>query len=117
MTANSQYEFQMRCTCLGQTGLYSPSTYFSTVSALRVENITNDNLDVTVFPNPFKNTLNVVSDSIGYITVLTLQGSLIDVQVGNNVTIDTKNYSPGIYLLEFKTKKNERASFKIIKSN
>ena len=117
MTANSQYEFQMRCTCSGQIGLYSPSTYFSTVSALRVENITNDNLDVTVFPNPFKNTLNVVSDSIGYITVLNLQGSLIDVQVGNNVTIDTKNYLPGIYLLEFKTKKNERASFKIIKSN
>jgi hypothetical protein len=117
MTTNSQYEFQMRCTCLGQLGIYSPSTYFQTYSTLRVENVYKSNISVNVYPNPFKNTLNIVSDTIGDVIIRTFDGKIIDVDSGSNITINTKNYPVGIYLLEFINSSHESASFKIIKGN
>lgn len=117
MTTNSQYEFQMRCTCSGQSGAYSPSTYFQTYSTLRVENVYRSNISVNVYPNPFKNTLNIVSDTIGDVIIRTFDGKIIDVDSGSNITINTKDYPVGIYLLEFINSSNESASFKIIKGN
>jgi hypothetical protein len=117
MTANSQYEFQMRCTCSGQSGVYSPSTYFQTFSTLRVENVYRSNISVNVYPNPFKNTLNIVSDTIGDVIIRTFDGKIIDVDSGSNITINTKEYPVGIYLLEFINSSHESASFKIIKGN
>jgi hypothetical protein len=75
------------------------------------------NISVNVYPNPFKNTLNIVSDTIGDVIIRTFDGKIIDVESGSNITINTKEYPVGIYLLEFINSSNESASFKIIKGN
>lgn len=64
----------------------------------------NQSLNVNVFPNPVRDVVNIRLNSIGYISVLDMQGNIITEQkIQENATLNTTNLNDGVYLLRIQT--------------
>ena len=66
------------------------------------ENVTNE---VSIYPNPTSDVLNIFTNSndLSELTVKDITGKIILKQNFNNkITINTENYSKGIYLIDVK---------------
>ena len=72
---------------------------------------------VKVFPNPAKNTVNVVSSNIKEVSIFDMQGKLIITQKCNYyniITINLKSINTGLYLVKVVTNKGETKATKLI---
>ncbi len=93
---------------------YIESTNFCIESSLQYQNLSLNNDDVTLFPNPTTNIMTVKGMEVANASIFTLLGKHIPVSVENNV-IDTSILSAGVYLIQLKDDKGEILIKKIIK--
>jgi hypothetical protein len=73
--------------------------------------------NIAVFPNPAKNTVNVVSSNMKEISIFDMQGKLIITQIcsyDNIVTLKLNNVNTGLYLVKVINSKGETKNAKLI---
>jgi hypothetical protein len=74
------------------------------------------NLDVSVFPNPFEDKLQIViEEEISAYKIFSITGELIRNEKTNSNIIETRSLSKGTYLIEFQTSKGVKITQKIVK--
>ena len=96
----------------------APAVRTITISACTgIENIFGNNVETSVFPNPFTNELQV-SGLDGYVKVYNALGQLVfSTKVYDTTTINTSEYSKGVYILKAYTNQGtELKTTKLIKN-
>jgi len=71
--------------------------------------------NVSVYPNPSSDFVNIVTDGADFITITNIVGQIVkEVSVENEIeTISTNQFNAGVYFVEI-TKSNETAVVKLI---
>jgi hypothetical protein len=87
------------------------------VSTLDVIDLTEDVKKVSLFPNPFYDQLNVDCQDSGYLRIVDITGKVMMTQqiVPGRTSIDTSNWSSGMYIVHVQDIVGKASSFKVIK--
>ena len=82
---------------------------------LSVENVVVDN-DVTVYPNPANDVINVKGEDIQYVEIYNSIGlKVLDKNVNDSESIDIANFTSGIYFVRTVDNKGKVSTTKIVK--
>ena len=85
-------------------------------SALNSEEFTNENL--SVYPNPTNNVLNILGNNIYEVSIYNLRGQVLmkmkEIE-GNNIKLNLSNFENGIYLAKILFNNNVQKTIKVIK--
>jgi hypothetical protein len=109
------YSWKVRTVCGNTTGSYSATGNFTTTSATAIVEAKQLQTDVMIYPNPATSTTHITvtcsRPQLSSMTLIDLTGKTIlaeqtRLSIGKNeLDMDVSKYNKGIYILSFKTEK------------
>ncbi len=82
-------------------------TYIDTVVINTTEINSINNSNISIFPNPANDFVNITTKNNGNLQLIDINGKvLINTKVNNNIKIDISDLYNGIYLIKYTTASN-----------
>jgi hypothetical protein len=129
LTANSNYEFQVRSNCAASAGAWSPASPFTTASskgAAQTERLYADEVSVLVYPNPTQGECNIEftaeNASLASIKVMDMSGRVVMeeqtlVDPGMNVaSLNMSQLTNGLYTVQVIADEQLKAAVRVVKN-
>lgn len=86
-------------------------------TAINSLNIQPSSFNITIYPNPSKNFINVLANDVQEATLLDVTGKQLQIQKAraNTIIFNTSNLLPGLYLIKIKNNKGNIVIEKFVK--
>jgi hypothetical protein len=105
LSPSTSYQYRVRSVCSGSSSSWSSIASFTTLP-MKIGDTDNEELQVSLFPNPATDIINVrMNDDIinGEITIYDINGKLIMFQkISGSTTLDVSSFSSGIYMVQLR---------------
>ncbi|HVX28795.1 MAG TPA: leucine-rich repeat domain-containing protein [Parafilimonas sp.] len=122
-TENGSYNVIVINSIAKQLRLHSDTINYVVADDLIASQINNENLLVSVYPNPAKTNATVSFNAEGRytLTIIDLSGNILQTRTGvankgaNSIQLDVSNYASGMYLITIIDEKNRKQTLRLDK--